>query len=337
MFKCKMIKRKVLPVLLLPLLLTACSPHKAQSSFTAMDTFMTIQATGKNPEQALAAAHERVMEIEGNISTTLNSSDVYRLNHGEKITVSQDTRILTTYGLNLAQQTQGALNPALYPVTSAWGFTTGTYTVPTAFELSQLLPLTDYTKIKLNWDRIELEPGMALDFGALGKGYAGDEIVRILKERGITSALLDLGGNVQALGKKNDGTMWNIGIRNPWGGSASAALKIADQAVITSGGYERFFIASDGHQYIHIIDSNTGYPVENGVVSVTIVAESGLYADGLSTGMFVMGLEKASDFWKQHKDFEMIIFTQDHNLYYTEGLVKTITVLGDFNSVNIIH
>ena len=332
-----MIKRKVLPVLLLPLLLTACSPHKAQSSFTAMDTFITIQATGKNPEQALAAAQERVMEIEGNISTTLNSSDVYRLNHGERITVSQDTRILTTYGLNLAQQTQGALNPALYPVTSAWGFTTGTYTVPTAFELSQLLPLTDYTKIKLNWDRIELEPGMALDFGALGKGYAGDEIVRILKERGITSALLDLGGNVQALGKKNDGTMWNIGIRNPWGGSASAALKIADQAVITSGGYERFFIASDGHQYIHIIDSNTGYPVENGVVSVTIVAESGLYADGLSTGMFVMGLEKASDFWKQHKDFEMIIFTEDHNLYYTEGLVKTITVLGDFNSVNIIH
>ncbi len=298
---------------------------------------MTIQATGKNPEQALAAAQERVMEIEGNISTTLNSSDVYRLNHGEKITVSQDTRILTTYGLNLAQQTQGALNPALYPVTSAWGFTTGTYTVPTAFELSQLLPLTDYTKIKLNWDRIELEPGMALDFGALGKGYAGDEIVRILKERGITSALLDLGGNVQALGKKNDGTMWNIGIRNPWGGSASAALKIADQAVITSGGYERFFTAKDGHQYIHIFDSNTGYPVENGVVSVTIVAESGLYADGLSTGMFVMGLEKASDFWKQHKDFEMIIFTEDHNLYYTEGLVKTITVLGDFNSVNIIH
>lgn len=298
---------------------------------------MTIQATGKNPAQALAAAQERVMEIEGNISTTLNSSDVYRLNHGEKITVSQDTRILTTYGLNLAQQTQGALNPALYPVTSAWGFTTGTYTVPTAFELSQLLPLTDYTKIKLNWDRIELEPGMALDFGALGKGYAGDEIVRILKERGITCALLDLGGNVQALGKKNDGTMWNIGIRNPWGGSASAALKIADQAVITSGGYERFFTASDGHQYIHIFDSNTGYPVENGVVSVTIVAESGLYADGLSTGMFVMGLEKASDFWKQHKDFEMIIFTEEHNLYYTEGLVKTITVLGDFNSVNIIH
>ena len=298
---------------------------------------MTIQATGKNPEQALAAAQERVTEIEGNISTTLNSSDVYRLNHGEKITVSQDTRILTTYGLNLAQQTQGALNPALYPVTSAWGFTTGTYTVPTAFELSQLLPLTDYTKIKLNWDRIELEPGMALDFGALGKGYAGDEIVRILKERGITSALLDLGGNVQALGKKTDGTMWNIGIRNPWGDSASAALKIADQAVITSGGYERFFTASDGHQYIHIFDSNTGYPVENGVVSVTIVAESGLYADGLSTGMFVMGLEKASDFWKQHKDFEMIIFTEDHNLYYTEGLLKTITVLGDFNSVNIIH
>lgn len=332
-----MIKLNALPVLFLPLLFTACSPHKAQASFTAMDTFMTIQATGKNPEQALAAAQERVMEIEGNISTTLNSSDVYRLNHGEKITVSQDTRVLTTYGLNLAQQTQGALNPALYPVTSAWGFTTGTYTVPTAFELSQLLPLTDYTKIKLDWDKIELESGMALDFGALGKGYAGDEIVRILKENGITSALLDLGGNVQALGKKTDGTMWNIGIRNPWGGSASAALKIADQAVITSGGYERFFTASDGHQYIHIFDGTTGCPVENGVVSVTIVAESGLYADGLSTGAFVMGLEKAADFWKQHKDFEMIIFTEDHNLYYTEGLVKTITVLGDFNSVNIIH
>ncbi|MBO6100321.1 MAG: FAD:protein FMN transferase, partial [Spirochaetaceae bacterium] len=176
-----------------------------------------------------------------------------------------------------------------------------------------------------------------LDFGAIGKGYTGDEVIKLLKDNGIKSALLDLGGNIQALGKKADGTEWTIGIKSPWTGKAVAAIKIADRAVITSGGYERFFTADDGHNYIHIFDSKTGRPVDNGIAGVTIIAESGLYADALSTTMFVMGLEDAAAYWRHNSDFEMIIFTENQDLYYTEGLQEKLNLLADFNSVNVIH
>lgn len=318
-------------------LFVSCGEQKATTSLNAMDTFMTIQVCGKKPDIALEKTKKLIFQIERNISTTNEASDVYRLNHGEKIAVSSDTLTLTKYGLDFAKQTNGVFNPALYPVTSAWGFTTGAYKVPSKNLIDELLPLTDYSKIQVNGDSINLEHGMALDFGAIGKGYTGDEAIKLLKENGIKSALLDLGGNIQALGKKADGTEWNIGIKSPWTGKAAASIKIADKAVITSGGYERFFTADDGHNYIHIFDGKTGRPVDNGIAGVTIIAESGLYADALSTTMFVMGLKDAAAYWKEHSDFEMIIFTENQDLYYTEGLDGKLQLLADFASVNIIR
>ena len=298
---------------------------------------MTIQVYGKKSDMALEKTKKLIYQIERNISTTNEASDVYRLNHGEKISVSSDTLTLTKYSLDFAKQTNGIFNPALYPITSAWGFTTGAYKVPSKNQIDKLLPLTDYSKIQIDGSSINLEPGMALDFGAIGKGYTGDEAIKLLQDNGIHSALLDLGGNIQALGKKPDGTEWTIGIKSPWTGKAAAVIKIADQAVITSGGYERFFTADDGHNYIHIFDGKTGMPVDNGIAGVTIITESGLYADALSTTMFVMGLEDAAAYWKNHSDYEMIIFTENQDLYYTEGLEGKLKLLADFASVNIIH
>lgn len=324
-------------VIFITLLFASCNEKKSSASLNAMDTFMTIQAYGKKSDMALEKTKELILQIEQNISTTNAASDVYRLNHGENISVSNDTLTLTKYSLNFAKQTDGVFNPALYPVTSAWGFTTGDYKVPSKDQIKELLALTDYSKIQINGSLINLEPGMALDFGAVGKGYTGDEAIKLLRNNGINSALLDLGGNIQALGKKPDGTEWNIGIKSPWTGKAAAVIKIADKAVITSGGYERFFTADDGNNYIHIFDGKTGMPVNNGIAGVTIITESGLYADALSTTMFVMGLENAASYWKQHPDFEMIIFTENQDLYYTEGLQGELNLLADFNSVNIIH
>ncbi len=318
-------------------LLVSCGEKKASTSLNAMDTFMTIQVYGKKPEIALEKTKKLIYQIEQNISTTNKNSDVYRLNHGESISVSGDTLTLTKYGLDFAKQTDGVFNPALYPITSAWGFTTGDYKVPSQNQIDELLPLTDYSKIQINGGFINLEHGMALDFGAIGKGYTGDEVIKLLKDNGIRSALLDLGGNIQALGKKPDGTEWTIGIKSPWTGKAAASIKIADKAVITSGGYERFFTADDGHNYIHIFDGKTGRPVDNGIAGVTIITESGLYADALSTTMFVMGLQDAASYWKRHSDFEMIIFTENQNLYFTEGLEGKLQLLADFASVNIIR
>ena len=318
-------------------LFISCGEKTSSTSLNAMDTFMTIQAYGEKPDMVLEKTKQLIYQIEKNISTTNKASDVYRLNHGEKISVSNDTLTLTKYGIDFAKQTDGVFNPALYPVTSAWGFTTGDYKVPSDNQIKELLSLTDYTKIQIEGSSINLKDGMALDFGAIGKGYTGDEVIKLLKDNGINSALLDLGGNIQALGKKADGTEWTIGIKSPWTGKAAAAIKIADKAVITSGGYERFFTADDGHNYIHIFDSKTGRPVDNGIAGVTIITESGLYADALSTTMFVMGLENAASYWRHHSDFEMIIFTENQDLYYTEGLQDKLNLLADFNSVNVIR
>ena len=318
-------------------LFISCGEKTSSTSLNAMDTFMTIQAYGKKPDMALEKTKQLIYQIEKNISTTNKASDVYRLNHGENISVSNDTLTLTKYGIDFAKQTDGVFNPALYPVTSAWGFTTGDYKVPSQNQIEKLLPLTDYTKIQIDGSSINLEDGMALDFGAIGKGYTGDEVIKLLKDNGIKSALLDLGGNIQALGRKADGKEWTIGIKSPWTGKAAAAIKIADRAVITSGGYERFFTADDGHNYIHIFDSKTGRPVDNGIAGVTIITESGLYADALSTTMFVMGLENAAAYWRHNSDFEMIIFTENQDLYYTEGLQEKLNLLADFNSVNVIR
>ena len=165
---------------------------------------------------------------------------------------------------------------------------------------------------------------MQLDFGALGKGYAGDRTVQFLKDKGITSALLDFGGNIQALGTKPDGSLWTIGIKNPWNDESNSSvicsLKISDKAVVTSGGYERFFIGTDGKKYIHIFDSKTGCPVQSDLESVSIVCPSGLYADALSTSLFVMGKNQAIAFWKQHQDFDFILLTKDKEMLYSEGL-----------------
>ena len=324
-------------IILTAFLFISCGAKKATTSLNAMDTFMTIQVYGKKSDMALEKTKKLIYQIERNISTTNEASDVYRLNHGEKISVSSDTLTLTKYSLDFAKQTNGVFNPALYPITSAWGFTTGAYKVPSKNQIDELLPLTDYSKIQIDGTSITLEHGMALDFGAIGKGYTGDEAIKLLQDNGIHSALLDLGGNIQALGKKSDGTEWTIGIKSPWTGKAAAVIKIADQAVITSGGYERFFTADDGHNYIHIFDGKTGMPVDNGIAGVTIITESGLYADALSTTMFVMGLEDAAAYWKNHSDYEMIIFTENQDLYYTEGLEGKLKLLADFASVNVIH
>ena len=168
---------------------------------------------------------------------------------------------------------------------------------------------------------VTLGADQQIDFGGIAKGYTSSRIMDIYKDNGITSGLVNLGGNVQALGTKTDGTKWKIAVQSPDDTEDYLGiLSVQDKAVITSGGYERYF-EQDGVTYHHIIDPKTGYPAESGLVSVTIVSEDGTLADGLSTSLFIMGKEKAADFWREHKDdFDAILMSDDGTLYVTEGL-----------------
>lgn len=206
----------------------------------------------------------------------------------------------------------------MYPILTAWGFTTSNYQIPAETELSALLENTGYEKVKLEENSVTIPENMQIDLGAVGKGYTGDLITEVLKENGVTSALLDLGGNIQTIGTKSDGTDWKLGLRSPFDEGSFATLEISDCAVITSGGYERYFVGEDGETYWHILDSETGKPAQSGLVSVTIVGKEGRLCDALSTSLFVMGLDKATELWKQRDDFEMVLVTENGEIYVTK-------------------
>lgn len=306
--------------------------QKSIENITAMDTFMTIQSYGdkKNAEIANQKAKEEILRIEKLLSVTDIESEIFRINHhqNEWQNVNQTTWEVLLEAKQMAQLTQGSFNPCLYPILSAWGFTTGSFSIPDNEKILHLLNFTDFEKIEFKDSyKIFIPQNMMIDLGGIAKGFTGDKIIQILKENGIESALLDFGGNIQTLGTKPDGTKWNIGIKNPLTGEVAAGIKVENMAVITSGGYERFFTASDGKKYIHIIDSKTGFPVDNEIASVTILSSSGTYADALSTALFVMGTEQSYNFWNERRDFEMLIFTKDKRVFVTKGIEKNVAFI----------
>ena len=183
-----------------------------------------------------------------------------------------------------------------------------------------------------------LPDGMQLELGAVGKGYTADIISELLKGQGVTSALLDLGGNIQAVGTKPDGSDWRIGLKNPEGEGSLGVLSISDCAVVTSGNYERYFTGEDGKIYGHIIDPKTGRPAESGLLSVTVIAPEGKLCDALSTSLFVMGCDKAAEYWREYQDFEMILITEDGEIHLTEGIKDKFTLESDYSDrkVNVI-
>lgn len=312
--------------------LTGCSMESQQSNennfspasrdFFAMNTYIRLEAYGDGAADALAQAQERMEELEGLWSVTDENSEIYAVNHsgGQPISVSDDTAAVVSFALDMAEETGGALEPTIYPVLTAWGFTTGEHHVPEPEEIDKLLTSVDYQSVSLNGNTIQLEPGMMMDLGAVGKGYASDEIASLLRKSGITSALLNLGGNILMIGSKPDGGDWRLGLQDPFENGTIGVLTASECAVVTSGNYENYFTAEDGTTYGHIIDPATGYPVDNDLAAVTIVAQDGKLCDALSTSLFVMGADAAIGYWQEHPGFEMILITQDRQILITDGL-----------------
>lgn len=299
-------------------------PHSA--TLFAMDTVMELTVYGG--ESLLAEGEELILDIEQRLLVTDSNSEIAGLNRDGKATVSSETKLLLEDALALCERTDGALDITVYPVVRAWGFTTGEYQVPDEIDLANALALVDYHKVRLDSGTALLPSGMQIDLGSVAKGWAGDKILEMFRQRGIESALLNLGGNVQALGVKPDGSPWRVAVRDPAGEGYAGALEVTDQAVVTSGGYQRYF-EEGGQVYHHIIDPKTGWPASNGLLSVTVIGDSGTACDGLSTALFVMGLERALAFWETQGDFEAIFIMED-KLVITDGLADSFEPLGKY-------
>ena len=312
---------------------TAEGYNPCRTEVMAMDTVMTLTVYDQSAEdgmEILSKAIARIEDLESLLSVTDPGSEIYRANHsgGAAVSLSDPTRELLENALSLCDETGGALDVTVYPAVRAWGFTTGDYRVPEEAELSALTEHIDYTRVSLDGNRLTLPAGMELDLGAVAKGCTGDLLMSLFREEGVNSAIVELGGNVQALGAKPDGSPWRVALQAPEGGYAGV-LEITDKAVITSGGYQRYF-EQDGETYIHIIDPATGHPAQTGLASATIVADSGLRGDGLSTALFVMGREKAEAFWRAHPDFDFILLSNDGTAVITEGLEDCFSLYGDW-------
>ncbi len=307
--------------------------HEATSF--AMDTIMTFTVIHEDGDQIIIDAEQRIRELENLLSITLENSEVSRLNAAagkEAIEVSKDTWILLEAGKNLGAGTGGAFDIAISPVVKAWGFTEAEHHVPTQAELDALLPLTNPDDVVLDKMTVYLEKeGMAVDLGGIAKGYASDEVASLLKGKGVESAIVSLGGNVFGIGTKPNGEKWEVALANPLDANDYCGLiSIEDKAVVTSGGYQRFF-EENGKKYHHIIDPATGYPAENGLLSVTIISESGMEADVLSTALFVMGLEDGLKYWQENGGFEAIFVTETGEVIATEGADACFTFEGRDN------
>ena len=293
----------------------------------AMDTYMTVTAYGTHGEEAVEAAVEEIERLDGLISVGDEGSEIYAVNTYGSGTLSPELGYLVMESLELYETTDGLFDIAIYPLMDAWGFTTQKYQVPDAETIDTLLELTDASLI--NYDSYTGDisfgmEGMQIDLGGIAKGYTSSQIMEIFTEYGVTSGLVSLGGNVHVLGTKVDGSLWRVAIQDPDDSSSYiGVLSTSDTAVITSGGYERYF-EEDGVTYHHIIDPRTGYPADSGVISSTIVSSDGTLADGLSTALYIMGVEDAIDYWREYgEEFDFILMDEEKNVYITEGIADS--------------
>ena len=286
-----------------------------------MDTYMSVKATGRDSEGAVEAVRDAIMTLDSDLSVTNPESLVYRLNSDGSCVADKDMQYLISRSLDVTAMTDGAFNICIYPIMKEWGFTTGEYKVPDASTLATLCGALKSAKVAFKGDTVTLSEGTMIDFGGIAKGYATKVAVDLLTDRKIKSALINLGGNVYALGKKTDGSLWNVAVKSPDDSiKYLGVLSICDKAVITSGGYERFFEEA-GKTYHHIIDPSTGYPADSGAKSVTVVSADPTLADALSTAIFVMGKDKATDLWRNNSSlFDFIYYDESGSLYITEGI-----------------
>lgn len=336
-------KRQLAALLLtiFALSLTACGETAAESetrTVYAMDTVMNLTVYGENAAAALESAEKELHTLdEAVLSRTAEGSELYALNtsNGETVEYGADDILpaLIETALTISDATDGAFDPTLAPVLDAWGFTKDERRVPFADELKELLSHTGCGKVALEktadgWT-VTLLDGAQLDLGGIAKGYAADLLRAQLEKEGVTSATLDLGGDVFVMGRKTDGSDWRIAVKDPADTeSYLGVVSAADKFIVTSGVYERYF-EENGVRYHHILDPKTGCPAESGLVSVTVLCENGAWADALSTACFVLGPDGAlalrDDLADQGTDFELILATDDGRVLYTDGLADAFT------------
>ncbi len=314
----------VLCALLIIFSITGCAgtEKSSEAQIFAMDTVMSLTVYGDKREAALKAASEKVNALDAQLSVTKSDSEVSRLNAsaGSFTQVSDTVSTQLKASLSVSERSGGAYDITILPLMNLWGFDTDKAHLPSEAEIAAAKALVDYKKIEISGSSVKLAQGTSLTLASIAKGYTSQTLMDMFRGMGVKSAVVSLGGNVQTLGNKPDGSKWRVGIQDPRNtASFIGVLEMGETAVVTSGGYQRYF-DENGKRYHHILDPKTGYPADNGLISVSIICPDGTLADALSTTLFVLGKDGAIEYWLSYGGFEMILVTNDGKVTVTDGL-----------------
>ncbi len=291
------------------------------------NTVVSLTFYNKNDSALAEECFEICDTYEKMYSRTLEGSDIWRINHsnGEPVSVSEDTYLLLKEALYYCELTEGQIDITIAPLMDLWGFTdtTSTKTPPSSAEINALLAHVDYRNVELGPDNTVTlkDPEAAIDLGFIAKGYVADKLKEYLISQGVTSAIINLGGNVCVIGNKPDGTPYTIGIQEPFAstGTSLTTVQITDTSAVTSGTYQRYF-EYDNVIYHHILDAKTGYPIDNHLSGVTILCPSATAADALSTTCFILGEEKALEYINALDNTECILISKSGDVIRSDGL-----------------
>ena len=311
-------------ILLSTILLNGCNlTTKKPISKTGIyfDTVISIDIYDSNNTSLLEQCFEYCKEFEETVSRTIETSEIYQINHanGNPVEVSDVTLELLQKGVEYGDLTDGKFDITIAPLSELWDFKNNTGTVPSEQDVKEALSHVNYKNIVIDGNRIFLsDPKAAIDLGGIAKGYMADRLKEYLIKEGIESALINLGGNILAIGSKPDGTPFNLGIQKPFEkhGVTITSVKTVDSSVVSSGVYERYFRTDDA-LYHHILNSKTGFPYNNGLLGVTILSEKSVDGDALSTSCFALGLEDGMKLIQSLDGVDAIFVTVDYQLHDT--------------------
>ncbi len=332
-------------LLLTPIIFsTACDSKRMQETSEPLSrtefllgTVVKISLYDFPSEELLDLAMDKLRELEDTLSINKTGTLIDAINAQAGIApviVYKATYEVIEKGLTYSQLTDGAFDLTIGPVVKLWNIGFPEARVPSADEIKEVLPRVGFDKVVLNPEASSvylMEKGMCLDLGGIGKGYAADTVATLLKEHGVKHALIDLGGNLYALGDKPNSAPWSIGVQDPFNprGKIIGRLKIVNQSIVTSGIYERYLEDENGHKYHHILNPKTGYPYENQIAGVTIISDSSTDGDALSTAIFAMGLQEGLAFVENLEGIEAIFITLDAKVYTTKGIKESFIMTNE--------
>lgn len=297
-------------------------PVQSQTRFL-MDTYCTIQVPGnKGVLKAIDNAFKRIEAIDIKFNALNPESQIYDFNNNNIPITDEEIITLIQTALDVCEISGGTFDITIFPLIDLWGFFSETPDLPQQEEIDESLKAVGRNNIAIE-DRklVKYNEKTKIDLGAIAKGYAISEAIKVLKKAGIESALVDAGGDIYALGTYK-GKPWKIGIKNPRGDGVIGVLELSDMAVVTSGDYERYF-EKDGIKYNHILDPRTGYSAKE-MASVTVISPDPILADAWSTAIFVMGKEKGLELMKRNKSIETLMITADGEKFYSSNMQVNI-------------